>query len=257
MINLRFLGTGGLGKARLKNKLSKDYRRFATLLVDENLIINPTEDTFEFEESFMLSGMLRGVRDVFITDSGLEHFSVLALERLASYGKIRVFAGEGLRDEISAISNVEFTALSPFSLVECDRKRVMALPSNFKTDNLLEESFNFLIDCGEKNIFYGLDGAWINASAWKVLREIKLDAVILDCAAGLDGYSEACVNHNNLKMASDIRDIMLSAGVCEENTKFILSHIPTDKKRSIHEEMCMAVEETPFRIAYDGYFLGI
>ena len=257
MINLRFLGTGGLGKARLKNKLSKDYRRFATLLVDEDLIINPTEDTFEFEDSFMLFGMLKGVKDVFITDSGLEHFSILALERLAGYGKIRVYASEKLRDEISTLDNVDFTAVSPFSLVECEGKRVMVLPANYKSDDPFEDSFNFLIDCGEKNIFYGLDGAWLNPSAWKVLREMKLDAVILDCAAGLEEYSENCINHNNLRMATEIRNVMLTSGVAEENTKFILSHIPTDKKRSIHEDMCLAVEETPFRIAYDGYFLGI
>ena len=90
MINIRFLGTGSLGSVRPKNKLSKEYRRFSTLLIDERIIIDPSEDIFELEESFMLSGLYRGVDSVLITHSHLDHFSISAIERLASHGEISV-----------------------------------------------------------------------------------------------------------------------------------------------------------------------
>ena len=88
MINLRFLGTGGLGGARTRKRLSKDYRRFPTLLVNERYLIDPSEDVFEFEESFMLDDLTKNARDVFITSSALDHFSVSAVERLASRGRV-------------------------------------------------------------------------------------------------------------------------------------------------------------------------
>ena len=43
MIELRFLGTGSLGDKRPKNKLSKDYRRFPTLLIGSQVLIDPSE----------------------------------------------------------------------------------------------------------------------------------------------------------------------------------------------------------------------
>ena len=59
MIKLRFIGTGGIGGVRIKNKLSKEYRRFSTFLIDERIIIDPSEDVFEFEESFMTQSPIK------------------------------------------------------------------------------------------------------------------------------------------------------------------------------------------------------
>ncbi len=256
MIGLRFLGTGGLG-IRPRNKFSRDYRRFSTLLVDEHIIIDPSEDIFEFEESFMLSGMLREVKEAFITHSHLDHFSVSAIEKLAKSGNLRVYATEALKEELSSVRGIELVLLIPFSLVRIGKYSILPLPANHKTDIKTETALNFLIECEGKTVFYGIDGSFINPEAWHILKEIKLDAVILDCALANDGYSQASVNHNNLAAAIAVKDVFLSANVAGENTKFILSHIPTSKKHSIHDELSEAVADMPFKIAYDGYFIGI
>ncbi len=257
MINLRFLGTGGLG-ARPKNKLLRDYRRFSTLLIDNRIIIDPSEDIFEFEESFMLSGMTKEITDVFITHSHIDHFSIVAIEKLSKQKKIKVYASNTLLDEFSSLCHIEFVPLIPFSLIRTDGKyNILPLPANHTTDIRGEIPFNFLIEYEGKTVFYGLDGAMIHPDAWRILKEIKLDAAILECALANSDYSGASVNHNNLLSVTVIKDIFLSSGVADENTKFILSHIPTSKKRSVHEELLAAVEGTSFKIAYDGYFLGI
>ena len=118
MISLRFFGTGALDSFRIKNRLSKEYRRFSTLLIDEKIIIDPSEDIFEFVESFMLQGILDDVRDVFITHSHIDHFSISALERLASDKRIRVFASSAMKDEIATIKNVDYTEIYPFAEFE-------------------------------------------------------------------------------------------------------------------------------------------
>ncbi len=257
MISLRFFGTGGLGAARIRNKLSKDYRRFSTLLIDEKIIIDPSEDIFEFVESFMLSGILDEVNDVFITHSHLDSFSVCAIEGLARYRTIRVYASETLKDEISGVKNVEFIEISPFSLNKVGDFSVLALPANHATDDPHEVPLNFLIESQGKAFFYGIDGAFLDAGAFRVLREIKLDAVILDFALGLSDYSAESASHNNLKSAITVRDILIASGIATEGTKFILSHIPSGKKNPTHDEICEALADLPFTLAYDGYFLGI
>lgn len=257
MISLRFFGTGGLGAARIRNKLSKDYRRFSTLLIDEKIIIDPSEDIFEFVETFMLSGILDDVKDVFITHSHLDSFSISAIESLAKYGAIRVYASTALGSELSGIKNVEFIEISPFSLVKTAGCSILALPANHATDNPLEAPLNFLIEAQGKNIFYGIDGAFIDAGAFRVLKEIKLDVAVLDFALGLSDYSAESCYHNNLKSVETIREILIASGIASEGTKFILSHIPSGKKNPTHDEVCEALSELPFTPAYDGYFLGI
>jgi len=257
LISLRFFGTGGLGAARIRNKLSKDYRRFSTLLIDEKIIIDPSEDIFEFVETFMLSGILDNVKDVFITHSHLDSFSLSALEGLARYSKIRVYATKAMQDEISSIRNLEFIEIKPFSLYKIDGYSVLALPANHATDNPDEIPLNFLIEAKGKTVLYGIDGAFLDAAAFRVLKEIKLDVAILDFALGLSDYSSESANHNNLKSVLTVKDILTSSGIANESTKFILSHIPSGKKNPTHDEICEALSELSLTVAYDGYFLGI
>lgn len=257
MISLRFFGTGGLGAARIRNKLSKDYRRFSTLLIDEKIIIDPSEDIFEFVESFMLSGILDDVKDVFITHSHLDSFSVSAIEELAKRGRIKVYASKSIGGELSSIENVDFIEINPFSLQKIDGYSVLALPANHATDIPDEAPLNFLIEAQGKTIFYGIDGAFLHAGAFRVLKEIKLDVAILDFALGLSDYSNESANHNNLKSVLTVRDILTSSGIASDSTKFILSHIPSGKKNPTHDEICEALSEFSLTAAYDGYFLGV
>ena len=205
----------------------------------------------------MLQGILDEVRDVFITHSHIDHFSISALERLASDKRIRVYASSAMKDEILTIKNVDYIEIYPFALQKAGKYTVLPLPANHKTDILTETTLNFLIECDKKKLFYGLDGAFVNPSAMEILDKVTLDAVILDCALGNDVYSAKSANHNNLDMVRVIYDIFVASGTANDNTKFILSHIPALKKRFMHEEMCEATMDSPFKIAYDGYFLGI
>ena len=237
MINIRFLGTGGLGGARGRKKLSKDYRRFPTLLVNERFMIDPSEDIFEFEESFMLDGLTKDARDILITSSALDHLSVSTIERLASKGRLRVFGSEVVCHEISQLAGVEAVELKPFGLIRLGELSVLPLPAIFKTEIRGEVALNFLFECEGKTFFYGLDGAWIHPDALPFLKE--------------------CVIHNNLDMVRAVMEILKSAGAVNDGARFILSHLPADKRAATHDELTEAARELGVRIAYDGYFLGI
>ena len=256
MINLKFLGTGGLGTPRPKNKLAKDYRRFPTLLIDDRIIIDPAEDIFEFESTFMLGGLFSDVSDIFITHSHIDSFSPMALEKLCRNKHMRIFASEGILAELSALQ-AELIPLSPFGLIKADGYTVLPLPANHKTDIRGETPFNFLIERDGKTVFYGLDGAWINPAAFQVLKEVKLDAVIFECALANAPYSGACADHNNLDMVGTMRDIFISEGAAADSTKFFLSHLPSSKKLTLHDELSALAAEGNFKLTYDGYFVTI
>ena len=257
MISLRFLGTGGLGSVRVRNKLSKEYRRFSSLLIDEKIIIDPSEDVFELIESFKLDDLLDGVTDVLITHSHPDHFSVSAIEKLAERKSIRVYASASVKQDVIGLKNVEYREIYSFALQKIGDFSVLPLPSNHFSDSKDEVALNFLLERDEKTVFYGLDGAFINPLAFEILKEVKLSAVILDCALGLEPYSSASVNHNNLCAVFAIRDILLASGSASETTKFVISHIPTSKKAAIHDALVTAIGDIPIKVAYDGYYIAI
>ena len=257
MIDLKFLGTGGIGSVRPKNKLSRDYRRFATILINEAILLDPSEDIFEFESTFMLPGLTSGAKDVFITHSHIDRFSPLAIEKLALRGGVRVYAEKSLIPEIKELSGVEATPIEPFGLVRVGHHTVVALPANHSTDIKGETAFNYLIESEGTTVLYALDGAWISSDAFKVLKEAKLSAVIFDFGAALLPYGEECSRHNNVEMVKNMVEMLENCGVCTEKTKIFLSNVPTGRKRPTHEEMSELIADYPYKLAYDGYFTVI
>lgn len=255
-MNLRFLGTGALGSARIKNKLSRDYRRFSTLLIDERILIDPSADIFEFEENFMLTGLYRGATDVLITNSHLDHFSISAIEQLATKRKITVFCDQTLTEALRSVPNVTAVGISPFNLFRIDDYEILPLPSNHTTDNRKEIAYNYVIQ-RDKTLFYGLDGAWINAESWQILKALKPSGFVLECTLANAEYSPACFYHNNLDMVKKIKSIIEGAGALSDGAKFIISHLPTSKKQSIHEELSELAAQCGIKVAYDGYFVAL
>ncbi len=256
MIELRFLGTGSLGDKRPKNKLSKDYRRFPTLLLDSSLIIDPSEDIFEFVESFSFSGLLDSVEDVLITHSHLDHLSVSAIEALAKRHPLRVWATGTVLEMIGELPRVKTVEILPFSRFCAGNFDVIALPANHATDDAREVALNFLIR-RDRTLFYGLDGSGINPHAFSILKEVKLDACVLDCALADGGFSRESVNHNNLDSVRIIRDILGEVGCTSDSTKFIISHLPSAKKAGLHDRLTELLSDDTIKVAYDGYYLCI
>lgn len=256
MIELRFLGTGSLGDKRPKNKLSKDYRRFPTLLIGGEILIDPSEDIFEFVESFSFFGLLDSVKDVLITHSHLDHLSVSAIEELAKRSGLRVWASASVLDTIGDIKGVRRLEIVPFSRFSVGDFDIIALPANHATDDAREVALNFLIR-RDKTLLYALDGAGINPHAFEVLKEVTLDGCVFDCALADGEYSVESVNHNNLDAVKTIIDILTKAECCTDGTKHIISHLPSSKKLGLHDRLTALLEETTIKVAYDGYYICI
>ena len=254
MISARFLGTGALGAHKGKNPLIKDYRRFPSLLIDEKIIIDPSEDIFEFAESFMLDGIYDGVQDVLITHSHPGHLSIGAIERLARRRRVRVYASDTLREELSEIAGVDFFPIYRFTPLRVAGYDIVPCPSNHKTDNHAECAFNFYIS-GEKAIFYGLDGAWLLSETFKFLKHAGADAFVMDLGGEVGNHGEECFYHNSLGMAKSLREALINSGAARQSAKFLLSHIPTVKNSPKHQQLEEELADfTDIKITYDGYY---
>ncbi len=251
-MKLRFIGTGK-GECKIRKTLSKEYRRSCALLIDDCLLIDPTMGAFDFADQFGLDGLYSKVNDVLYTDS--EHISEEALLRLSRFRKIKVYAHSALRTLVPETQNIEFVPLSPLSFCTVGAYKVLALPTTHRTEIRQEVCHAYAIS-RDKSVFYTPNGALITPETSMVLEGIHLDGAIIGCAYGL-GAPAISMQDNSFDMALILKDMLLSSGIMNGGAKIMLTNIPTDKKRTIHEQLCEAAEESGVGIAYDGYFVNV
>lgn len=251
-MKIRLLGTG-YGDCKVRKKCSFDVRGKGGVVIDEKILIDAPEDIFNVAASLGFSDIFKEITEIFISHSHRGHFSREAIEELAKKRKIRVFASGDVLSLLPENEKIETVELFPFMPIDLSGYRILPLPASHEIENSAEMCFNFIIS-REKTLFYGLDSAGISLAAWKMLKQEKIDTFILDCALENKDYSSKNMQHGNFAEILKTRKIFVDAKICTEDAKFILSHIPTDRRRSIHEEMTEIAKTHGFTVAYDGYF---
>lgn len=249
------LGTG-YGECKIKKKALKDFRRRGGVLVDEKILIDAPEDIFEMADDLGFSDMFDNVSDVVISHSHKGHFSPDTLLKLARGKNIRVYATGKVLDLIPDTPEIEKIKLSTSAPVEIGEYTLYSLPANHLTDIKGEMCLNFVLS-RDKTILYALDGGGINFNSWKTLSQLRVDAVIADCALEVSETSYSSTYHNNVAAVKTIKDILISGNISESNVKFVLSHIPSDRKRPIHDELSSVAQEYGMYVAYDGYYWSV
>ena len=253
-MKVRMLGTG-YGECKIKKKSVMDYRRSGGVLIDDKILIDSPADIFTVAEDLGFSDLFDKVTDVVISHSHPGHFSNEAISVLAK-NPIRVYATGKVLDLIPDSDKITKVKLSTSAPVEIEDYLLYSLPANHSTDIKGETALNFVI-ARDKALLYAMDGGGMHFNAWKILTQLKIDAVIAECALELSKTAFASTYHNNLSAVEALRDILVSGKISDEGVRFVLSHIPTDRKRSIHSELSDAARAIGMSVAYDGYFFSI
>jgi len=254
-MKIRILGSG-YGECKIKRFASKDFRHKGGVLIDSELLLDAPADIFEAADELGLSDLFESVTAVFISHSHKGHFDADAILKLARGKTLSVYADKEVLSLIPDAEEIIKCEAVPFREIDRGEYKILPLPSNHRTENKRERALNFIIS-RDKNLLYLLDGAFLNTDAYRLISELKLDAVILDTALEILPPSCELMRHGSYETAKLVRGILLSAGAAGERTRFILSHIPSPRKRSVHEELSALAASDGFTVAYDGYFTNI
>ena len=100
------------------------------------------------------------------------------------------------------------------------------------------------------------NGALVTPNTSMVLEGIHLDGAVIGCAYGLNP-PHISMQDNNFTMALLLTDMLKSSGIMNGGAKVMITNIPTDKKKTIHESLCEAVQDSGVTVAYDGYFVNV
>lgn len=254
-MNIRMLGTGH-GECKIKRFSSKDFRRQGGVIIDETILIDAPKDIFELEADLGFSDLYEKVGAILISHSHPGHFDASVITELSRKRRIFVFADKEVLKLLPQSERIEPVAVRPFVPIEIDGYKIIPLPSNHRTENSAEKCLNFIIS-KDKTLFYALDGALINLDAWKMIKTLKLDAVIMDTAAELSLPPEAQLYHSDYQMNLKIKSMLIASKLTSPSTRFILSHIPSSRKSGLHETLSALAKDNGLTVAYDGYYISI
>ena len=254
-MNLRFLGTG-FGPLKTKRKNTKDYRRPASLLIDDCILIDPTPAVFEFADDYALSGLYRKVHTVLLTSPCDERFCEQTLLELLKSGQaIELYGPEHALERIPMHPLLHFHPVLPNKIFDIKDAKVISLPTLYKDDSQ-NLAFGYAI-CTDRSLLYMIDGGFLHPDAWELLKKLHFDHAVLGCPGGDAPSGAETIIKSNFELAKMLRSIFLDAKTISPSARFFLSAIPMDKKRSIHDSLLEISRDSGFTVAYDGLYMNI
>lgn len=231
-MKLLFLGTGAADWNE-KDKSNPEYRRNSSLLVNNDLLIDPGPCIFDFEQSFGYKNLYGDLKQVVCTHKHSDHYNEETLKRLG----------------------LSLTVTEDFVPTKVGDYVITALPANHET---VDEAHHLIVEEGStgKRFFYGLDGAWLPYETGKYLRRQQFDMMLFDATIGsredTDGILDFRIfEHNSLEMVE-----MLCNTYSKNCSLFYISHMAKTLHRP-HKELCEYMAGFGIKVAFDNHLLEI
>lgn len=226
-MRILFLGTGADDWVLYKGEKGEEYRRYSSILIDDELLIDPGPSVLEAAEKFACD--LSKVRYVIKTHSHRDHFHQKTLDTLVQNG-------------------AEF-----ISLVDGDTRKVgpYVIEAVEANHDMTVDTVHFLIDDGTNRMFYGLDGAWLLKKEVEAIRRKPVDLAILDGTIGDVSADFRIFVHNNLNMVEEMKRAL---------EPFVNQFVITHMAYTLHTDHNTLVERmkpSGIDVAFDGCIIEL
>ena len=248
--NIRRLGKG-------------EFRTRTQILIDGELSVDFPPDAYS--NSLKYGFNLADLKYVFVTHSHMDHFYahdfILRGYRYASgfssplhiYGNAEVAAvfAECTRREMkpSVSPNVVMHTLKPYESYDIGGYKLLTLPANHGNT---EDALLFYIRKGGAGYLHMHDTGLPCDDIYGFLKTsgAKAGLVSLDCTYA-DRTGMPRPRHMNMDDGKLVAEKLMAAGVCDKNTKFVVTHF-SHNSNPITSRVDSAAQKYGFIAAYDG-----
>jgi len=240
----------------------KNIRARSSICVDEELLIDIPPEVYL--RSVELGVKLGKIKYVLITHSHEDHFYFYEL-RLRRWpfvnGKIeslRILCSEAVartlrkhfRGEMRNLK-VRVTALKAFEEISLGAYRVTPIIAVHAVRNKYEIPLNYLIEKNGKYLLYACDTGPYTEETLNFLKDVKLDAVIIEATMGTES-SSLWPYHMGFKEVITFKKWLVEKGVLEPGAPFVITHF-SHITCPLHEEMERMLKPYGVKVAYDGF----
>ena len=238
----------------------RNTRTRSQAMVDNSLLIDIGPDTLYHCHIYGLE--LGHVEHLLVTHRHSDHldtptlnfrskgFVVEDLPALNIYGSAPTMCSilESLeKSRVKERGNWVLNEIEPYKLINVGKYKVVAYKANHDATT---NPYIYEISDGDKTMLYGHDSGSFPDETWEYLENAKpyFNLVSLDCTMGI--ASSAGHSHMNVDDCINVKNKMLSIGVADENTIFILHHFSHNGKVS-YDQLVPIAKESGFLVSYD------
>lgn len=248
---------------RAKRLGGKDFRMRSQMLIDGDIMVDFGPDVYYHSIKYGFN--LSQIKYLLITHTHSDHWIPAPLEyRLNGFSYKHIFeefyivgnekvAGDPVVNALSERIHAAVLRAEPFSQLKFSDLKLTPLPAAHMSS---EQALLYLIERGGKSVLYLNDTGIFSEETDVYLKGagVRVDLVSLDCTKG-DMFHDY-YTHMSMEECNSIKQRFLRAGICGENTRFIITHFSHNCKKS-HAELESAAEKYGFLVAYDGMEIEI
>ncbi len=203
-----------------KHKDIEGFRRNSSLLIDDCLLIDPGADVPDALHSFDKN--VNEIKYIINTHMHSDHYN---------------------ENTVCYLTEANFYPMSAGDVQVIGKYTVTALRANHST---VQDAVHFIISDGERNLFYGLDGAWLIYDEANAIIKNGVDIAVFDATIGDVPGDYRIFEHNNLNMVVEMKNSL------EKHIKrFFISHMARTLHTS-HNELVQRMKPHNIEVAFDG-----
>ncbi len=249
-MKIRFLGTGAADWNIDERKDGEFFRRLSSLLVNDDLLIDPGPHIFDFCSKEGCPSLLDSVENVLVTHSHMDHFNAESLAELVRRNNVHVFCNETVSHKVCTITD-NYTVLNACDELQVGGYRVNAFFANHSVIANGEIALVYGVCDGEKNLFYGCDSAWLPYQTWRAMGQTSYDCVVLEVTIGDVAGDYRIFEHNNIEMAKMMLETMRNRNVLKNGGVALGTHF-SKYAHLDHERLSARLSSFGMTAAYDG-----
>lgn len=263
-MKVEFLGTGAADFDIGKRDEYKEFRRFSSTLINDDLLIDPGPHIFDYIEKTNHPNLFDGVKYIIVTHSHGDHFNADSVKKLYEVCPEVILVGDKVLKERIVAKYPELLGLASMtpdmmkteSFGDYD---ITALPGNHTLSLFGEDETRhyYIVERSSgKKLFYGVDGAWLTSNEWGFLKGKRCDAMILELTIGEAPSDDRIFTHTNIGMLKIMLETIRKQRAIEQGGKIYTTHMA----RTLHYDQATLTEQlrpmnaTP---AYDGMKITI
>ena len=261
-MRLEFLGTGAADFDISKRDEYKEFRRFSSALVNDDLLIDPGPHIFDYAEKTDQPDLFNRVKYVIVTHSHGDHFNVDSIKRLYDINPDITIVGDRVLKERVVSKYPELEALASITpgmmMTETfGDYDITTLPGNhtFFAEDATRHYYIVERSSGRK-LFYGIDSAWLTVNEWGFLKGKRCDAMIFELTIGDAPGDDRVFSHTNIDMLRVMLQTVRKQKAIEQGGKIYTTHMA----RTLHYDHATLAEQLrPMNAipAYDGMRIEI
>ena len=258
-MKVTFLGTGAADWDINVYVPGQFHRRFSSVLINDDLLVDPGPHVFHFVEQSGDPHLLDGVRNIIVTHSHYDHFNAETVARLCLGRDCTLWADPACRRKLIRELGDEATAKINFMETRHGREyeiggyKVTPLRSNHATDDPLEDTRIYLIEEDNRILFYGCDSAWIPTVSWNIIKTRPINALVLELTCGETAtYDWRIFEHNTPEMLDIMLTMFRKYHLFAPDVKYYVSHLARTLHTD-HEGLVEYLKPRGIVPAYDGF----